>query len=272
MIELNDIYEGLNHGEFFLEYQPIILLNSGWCLGAEALIRWRRPAGVVMPIDFIPLVENTPVSGLITYWVIEKVAEELIGWLEINDDACVSINVPPEILGRGGLEYAARKSGLRRLTRQLVLEVTERGVPDRLGLDALNIMTHVAGVRIALDDVTLSGVNLAVLSRCSFDFIKLERSLVGQIDGSPRPEWLDGLSALLRSTPLQVIAEGVETEEQVETLKAVGVQMAQGYHFSLPLPAEGFKAFYAASRPSTTKPAQGAVPVVVSPPPADRPG
>lgn len=254
MINLSDIYKGLNHGEFFLQYQPIILLDSRRCLGAEALIRWRRPAGVVMPIDFIPLVENTPVSGLLTYWVIEKVAEELMEWLKANGDACVSINVPPEILGRGGLEYAARKSGLRDLTQQLVLEVMERGVPDRLGLDALNSMAHAAGVRIALDDVTLNGVNLAVLSRCSFDFIKLERSLVGQIDGGPGPEWLDGLSALLRATPLQVIAEGVETEEQAEALKTAGVQMAQGYHFSLPLAAEGFKAFYAATRQSATKP------------------
>ena len=118
--------------------------------------------------------------------------------------------MPPEILGRGGIEYAANKSGLRAHAKQLVFEITERGVPDQLGLDALNSIPT-TGARVALDDTTLSGANLALLTRCHFDFVKIDRTLVAQLnDTTKRPQWLDGLAALLGSTPLQVIAEGIE--------------------------------------------------------------
>lgn len=254
MIELDDIYDGLIGGEFFLEYQPIVSLDDGRCWGAEALIRWQRPAGVVMPSDFIPLVENSTVSGVLTYWVIERLAEDLGEWLRANADASICINVPPEILGRGGLDYASRKSGLRDLAGQIVLEVTETGLPDRLGLDALNSMNRRTGVRIALDDVTLGGANLAVLSRLNFDFIKIDRVLVEQIQGpESETDWLEGLSMLLRSTPWKVIAEGIETVEQFQRLEAAGVHLAQGFYFSRPVAAGPFKTFYAARSGQATE-------------------
>ena len=134
MIDNNEIYEGLKAGEFFLEYLPTISLVDGRCVGAEALSRWRRPSGIVPPGEFISLIENTPLSGLLTYWVIDTLAAELGDWLRSNSEAHVSINVPPEILGRGGLEYASTKSGLREVSSQIILEVTERGIPDRLGM------------------------------------------------------------------------------------------------------------------------------------------
>jgi sensor c-di-GMP phosphodiesterase-like protein len=243
-LELDAIHAGLTRGEFFLVYMPTISLADGRCVGAEALVRWRRPSGVVPPGDFIPLIEGTPVSGLLTYWVMETMAHELGAWLRAHPDAHIGINVPPEVLGRGGLEYTATKAGLGDLKRQIILEVTERGLPDQLGVDALEAASR-AGVRIALDDVTLSGANLAVLSRCTLDVIKIDRSLVAQIRPDwPCPAWLGGLTALLQSTHVAVIAEGVETEIQAGALRAAGVPMAQGYYYSLPLPAEGLKAFY----------------------------
>ena len=181
MINLDAIRTGLVQKEFFLEYLPIVSLIDGCCTGAEALIRWRRPTGIVQPGDFIPLAENTPLSGLITYWVIDTVATEMGDWLRANPEAYISINVPPEILGRGGMEYAANNSGLSELASQIILEITERGVPDLLGVNAINNAWGM-GVRIALDDVTLAGGgNLAVLARCNFHIIKLDRQLVSQI-------------------------------------------------------------------------------------------
>jgi EAL domain-containing protein (putative c-di-GMP-specific phosphodiesterase class I) len=198
----------------------------------------------MLPDQFIRLIEDTPVSGLLTYWVIETVARELGEWLGAHQEAYIGINVPPEILGRGGLEYAASKAGLEKLRRQIMLEVTERGLPDRLGVAALEAASR-SGVRIALDDVTLSGANLAVLSRCTLHAIKLDRSLVTQITPEClRPEWLVGLSALLQSTQGEVIAEGVETVLQVAALRAAGVSLVQGYYFSPPIQAEEFKAYY----------------------------
>ena len=84
MIELNAIQEGLAKGEFFLEYQPICSLKSNHCVGAEALSRWRRGPTVVPPDEFIPYIENTPLSGLLTYWVIETVGRELGSWLRAH--------------------------------------------------------------------------------------------------------------------------------------------------------------------------------------------
>ena len=245
MINLDAIRTGLAQNEFFLEYLPVVSLVDGSCTGAEALIRWRRPTGVVQPADFIPLAENTPLSGLITYWVIDTMAAEMGDWLRANHEAYISINVPPEILGRGGMEYAANKSGLLGLSSQIILEITERGVPDLLGVNAINNAWGM-GVRIALDDVTLTGGgNLAVLSRCNIHIIKLDIDLVSQIGPQcPCPEWLEGITALLRSSSLEVIAEGIETEQQFTTIRAAGIKLAQGFYFSRPIPAAAFFAYH----------------------------
>jgi len=235
--------------EFFLVYQPIVTLRDRRCVGAEGLIRWRRgDTTVIEAFGFIPVTERTPLAGAITYWVIDTVASDLGAWLGEHPEAMIGINVPPEILGRGGLEYAARKSGLARYARQLVLEITERGVPDQLGLDALNEIPA-TGARVALDDTTLSGANLALVARCRFDFIKVEHSLVAGISpGEPHPEWLDGLAGLLDKTSLQVIAEGVETEHQARALNQAGIQFAQGHLFSVPIAAPEFQRYYRESR------------------------
>jgi sensor c-di-GMP phosphodiesterase-like protein len=241
MINLETIRAGFTNGEFFLEYLPTVSLTDGRCIGAEALIRWQRPTGVVPPDDFIPLADNTPLSGLITYWVIDTVAAEMSDWLRANPHAHISINVPPEILGRGGIAYAADKSGLLAFGPQLILEITERGVPDVLAVKAINDSTG-SGVRVALDDVIhTGGANLSVLARCNLHFIKLDRSLVSQITPlCPAPEWLEGVAALIQVSRLQVIAEGIETEQQFDVLQKANIQAAQGFYFSVPLPAQHF--------------------------------
>jgi sensor c-di-GMP phosphodiesterase-like protein len=244
MITVDEIHAGLTQGEFFLEYMPTISLADGRCVGAEALTRWRRPSGVVPPLEFIPLIEGTPILGLLTYWVMETVAQELGGWLREHEDVHIGINVPPEILGRGGLEYAATKTGLSEVRNQIILEVTERGIPDQLAVATLEAASR-SGVQIALDDVTLSGTHLAVLSRCTLNLIKIDRPLIDQITPeSPNPAWLSGLSALLQATRIAVIAEGVETEAQAEALRGAGILMAQGFYFSRPMSAEKLKAYY----------------------------
>ncbi len=244
---LGDIRSAFDRGEFFLEYQPIVSLQDGRCLGAEALTRWQRPGGAAVDaIQFMPSTDRTPLSGLITYWVIDTVAKELGAWLDAHPEAAIAINIPPEILGRGGLEYAAVKSGLRARSRQLILEITERGIPDQLGLDALNAIPG-TGARIALDDTTLSGANLALLMRCHFDFVKIDHTLVHQLGPggvAPRPAWLDGLTALLGMTSLQIVAEGIESAEQAQVLKTAGVQWGQGRFLSPPLRADAFQRYY----------------------------
>jgi sensor c-di-GMP phosphodiesterase-like protein len=246
-LDVDAIQSAFDRREFFLLYQPIVSLQDGRCLGAEALIRWRRPDGSTTDAGaFMPSTDRTPLSGIITYWVIDTVAAELNTWLDTHPEASIAINIPPEILGRGGLDYAATKSGLRARSGQLILEITERGVPDQQGLDALNRVPE-TGARVALDDTTLSGTNLALLVRCRFDFVKIDRLLVHQIGQETerrRPAWLDGLAALLGTTSLQIVAEGIESPWQRETLRDAGVQWGQGHLFSPPLPVDAFMRYY----------------------------
>jgi len=190
----------------------------------------------------------------LTYWVMDMVAAELSDWLRTHPEVHVSINVPPEILGRGGLMYAAEKSGLREFARQLVLEITERGIPDLLGLHALSGIPD-TGVRLALDDVTMSGTNLALLTRCPFTIIKVAHTLVQQIGPSnPHPEWLQGIAALLQTTRLDVVAEGVETAFQAAVLRRSGVRLAQGFYFARPTSPAGLTAFHAGNKAGRAEP------------------
>jgi sensor c-di-GMP phosphodiesterase-like protein len=242
-MDINTIRSAFEAREFFLVYQPIVSLADGVCFGGESLIRWRQDKTVLTASEFIPWTDNTPMSGVLTYWVIDTVAVELGEWLGGHEAVHISINVPPEILGRGGLQYAATKSGLTARIKQLIVEVTERGIPDQLGLDALNSIPG-TGARVALDDTTLSGANLALLTRCNFDFVKIDQQLVAELSpDKPPAQWLNGLKALLQTTSVQIIAEGVETAFQADALRVAGVQLAQGHYFSEPLSARDFKRY-----------------------------
>jgi sensor c-di-GMP phosphodiesterase-like protein len=235
----------MDSDELFIEYQPIVLLDDSSCIGAEALVRWRRGGTILQPSEFLRAINNTPLSGRLTYWVIDTVAADLGDWLKKHPCVQVSINIPPEILGRGGLQYAAARSGLYARANQIVLEITEHGVPDQLGLQALNMMAE-RGLRVALDDVALNGMNLALLARCNFSVIKLDRQLTSQLEAdTSAPQWLSALSSLLRNSELKVVAEGVETQYQADVLRGAGVQMAQGYLFSASLAAPALIAYHA---------------------------
>ena len=243
MIELSAIQDGLVQGEFFLEYLPICSLTSNRCIGAEALIRWRRGSTVLLPGEFLPQIADTPLSGFLTYWVIETVGRELGGWLRAHPGVRIHLNVPPAILGRGGVAYAVTQAGLMDVANQIVLEVTEQDIPDKLGVQALSLAGRY-GIHVALDDVGVADENLAVFSRVHVDILKIDKSLVDQLrDEEELPHWLKALSALLSVTQLQVIVEGVEQEVQVNKLKAAGIEFAQGFYFSPPLSAEAFEVF-----------------------------
>ncbi len=249
MITTDCIRSGLEKSEFFLEYLPTLSLANGCCTGAEALIRWKRGAEILQPSSFIPIAENTTLSGLLTYWVIDTVAFELGNWLRENPTAHLSINVPPEILGRGGILFAATKANLIDLAPQFIFEITERGLPDALGIDSINEYRKI-GIRVAMDDFSHgSRANMAILSRAHFDIIKLDKSLCAQItDSNKNPHWLAGISALMQSSQLVVIAEGIETEVQYNALKQANIQEAQGFYFSNPLSAADYIKFYTSNQ------------------------
>jgi sensor c-di-GMP phosphodiesterase-like protein len=238
-----EVRAALYSGDLFLEYLPVVSLADKRCIGGEALIRWRRGSRIIPPLDFIPQIENTPVAGLVTYWVIDTVARELAAWLRANDGVYIAINVPPEVFGRGGLEYAAAKSDVLDLASKVVLEITERGVPDKLGVAELNARPR-RGVLVALDDVCASDASLKVVSQVYVDILKIEKSCVDRMtEGDSSLTMLSMLSSLIRAAEVTVVAEGVERAAQVERLRSFGIEAAQGWLFSHPLSAAEFMAY-----------------------------
>jgi sensor c-di-GMP phosphodiesterase-like protein len=241
------VHAAILQDELFLEYLPTIALQEGGrCVGCEALVRWRRGDEVVYPADFVPMIEETPVSGTLTYWVFDTVAKELGSWLREHSHAYVAINIPPEVLGRGALEYASRKAQLFEIRKQIILEITERGFPDRLGIEELQGLIREHRL-IAMDDVDLDETNFIVLSRQPVPIIKLDRKFVEKMtdaDGAT----LRQISGFVQLQNHYVVAEGVQTREQERLLKEAGVQYVQGWLYSKPISAEDFRAFYA-SRP-----------------------
>ena len=243
---LGEIRKAIAANEFFLEYLPTVVLKDGRCAGAEALIRWRHDGRIIPPMEFIPFVENTPLAGLLTYWVIEQVGRDVGSWLRHQTSSVhMGINVPPELLGRGGIEYAELKSKLRGLSHKLILEVSERGVIARLGLQDLNERVG-HGSLIALDDVQLREVSSMLLARVKVDIIKLDKAVTDTLTDDPASEPARTVKALASVPGLAIIAEGVETKEQALLLAQLGVEYAQGFYFSRPVSADAFKAYFAA--------------------------
>jgi sensor c-di-GMP phosphodiesterase-like protein len=247
MITVDTVREAIEEKELFLEYMPTVRLRDGVCAGAEALTRWRRTDGrLVPPSEFIPIVERTPVAGLLTYWVLETVAGELGDWLLRTEDAHVAINTPPELIGRGGMEYAGCRVGLAAVADKLVLEVTERGVPDEIALDA---MIHRTGrrrlVRLALDDVGVNDHWAALLQQAPFDIVKLDKSLVDRLEEGEQSSipLIEQIVRMTRERGIEIIAEGIERPEQAALLRELGIPLGQGWYFSKALRAGEFLAF-----------------------------
>jgi len=244
MFSAADIRNGLDNNEFFLEYLPVLSLTDGRCVGAEALIRWRKADRVIPPMEFIPSLEDTIFSGLITYWVIDRVAAELGSWLHDTAGVYVAINVPPELWGRGGISYALSKSHLADNADKIVLEITERGVPDKLGVDTINNHGY-TNVKIALDDVMSNEARLIFLARLNVDILKIDKSFADRILLDDWPNHDDELFLkLCCDLDRTIVVEGVEKEHQVDVLRTAGVRFAQGWYFSRPLTVDRFAAFY----------------------------
>ena len=244
MIESSEIERALADEEFFLVYQPTMDLAHGTCIGAETLVRWQRNGTVVPPSKFIPAAERSAVIEPLTEWILEQAARELGDWLTGDTPVHLGINVPPHILGRGSLRKAAERCGLIDHPDRLVIEVTERGVADEIGLAAIR-QGRAMGAKVAIDDFGTGDANLLQLTRLEADIIKLDKAFVDEIgDDGEAPRLLKGLAALCHALEMEVIAEGVESGAQARCLTNLGVQMAQGWYYSRPLRAREFLAFY----------------------------
>ena len=238
------LHGALERGELFLLYQPIVGLASGEIVGAEALLRWRRPgADIVAPATFIPLCEQTGLIGPIGRWVLEEACRHAVRWESGRGSRTplkLSVNVSPRQLRDAGfVDSVARtlaSSGFA--AENLVLEITE-GVFIRdmaIVLKRLDELKRM-GVRLALDDFGAGFSSLGYLSQMPIDILKLDRAFVSRLGTTDERGLLAGVVALANSLALVTVAEGVETTQQVAELSAAGCATAQGFFFSRPIEA-----------------------------------
>jgi diguanylate cyclase (GGDEF)-like protein/PAS domain S-box-containing protein len=237
--------EGMRAGAFFLEYQPQISSSGRICAG-EALLRWRHPArGLVPPTEFIPLAERNGLIVELGAMVIEQACRQLIEW-DRRGLVLESLGVNVSAIQVRDRAFVPRTLGLLDQygidPRRLTLEITETaGLGDlRDAFDKLHQLKN-AGISLALDDFGVGHASLEYLHRLPFDQIKIDKAFVAGLPGDPRDRLIAGaILALGARLEIEVVAEGVETEEQHAWLRDAGCKVFQGYLFSAPLGPDVF--------------------------------
>lgn len=234
--------------ELYLHYQPIIELETGICVGAEALVRWQRPDGTqVRPDIFVPLAEEHGLITALTDLVIENVVDDMRDLLVQDRSAHIAINLDAGdiISGRALRSITERMAGSGILPQQIWLEATERGFLDADRARTMLAAARRAGHSVAIDDFGVGYSSLQYLQQLPLDALKIDKSFVDAIGTesatSPvTPHIID----MAKELGLWVVAEGVETEPQLAYLHSQQVQFGQGWLFSRPLPRDAFIAFH----------------------------
>jgi len=234
--------------EFVVHYQPVIHLPTGACVGAEALVRWRRPDGsLVRPDLFIPLAEDSGLIKPITDQVIDSVLDELGPTLAADATMHVAINLCADDIrtGRAVRVIARKLEGKGLQAGQLLLEATERGFIDVEAARTTIGQARAAGHSLAIDDFGTGYSSLQYLQSLPLDALKIDKSFVETIGlDSATSSVTDHIISMARALGLLLIAEGVETQAQADYLRARGVDFAQGWLFAKAMPAADFLAFH----------------------------
>jgi diguanylate cyclase (GGDEF)-like protein len=243
----SDLARAVERGELRLYYQPIVDAATRELVGAEALVRWQHPVlGVLAPGEFVALAEETGLISSIGRWVLRTACVHTRGWLDQGLEAVrVSVNVSPQQLQGhdllsevlGALASAGLPAAL------LGIELTESSL---MGEDLAVVETlraiHRTGVTLSIDDFGTGYSSLRYLLKFPLDALKLDRAFVqGVAEEADKRAITEAVLAMARGLGLRVVAEGVETEEQLRFLRERGCPLAQGYLFAEPLPEDAFR-------------------------------
>jgi diguanylate cyclase len=260
LLELEqELRQSLDSGEFSLHYQPEIALDSGETVGVEALLRWSSPSrGPVAPVTFIPIAEATGLILPIGEFVVREACRQTARWREdglLPDEFVTWVNLSVRQLGSGevsalvleALEDVALPAtcfGVE-VTETAIVEEGDAGERARAELEELR--AH--GVRIAIDDFGTGFSSLGQLRRFPVDMIKVDRSFVQGVGHDAKDAAITAnLVSLAHALGLVAIAEGIESEGQLASLRDLGCDLAQGFLFARPAPAADVAARLAASR------------------------
>jgi diguanylate cyclase (GGDEF)-like protein len=234
-----DLRKALANEEFELFFQPLVNLKSGKITTCESLLRWNHPVrGTVSPVDIIPVAEDMGLIVDLGRWILRKACMECMKW---PDNVSVAVNFSPQQFHQrdvvSEIRYALEVSGLP--AQRLEIEITESSLlrNTQLTHDVLSQLRAI-GVRISLDDFGTGYSSLSYLHNFPLQKVKIDRSFLEGIDADRPLTLLRGVARLSADLGMQVVVEGIETNEQLELISADGsVTEAQGYLFSRPVPA-----------------------------------
>jgi diguanylate cyclase (GGDEF)-like protein/PAS domain S-box-containing protein len=249
-----DLRRAIERQQFHVYYQPIVSLEIGKITGFEALVRWIHPTrGIVSPIEFIPLAEETGLISLIDWWVLHEACTQLSVWQKAfaaNTPLTMSVNLSGLQLAQLGL--LERLDKILRDTdvegRTLKLEITESGLLKNATSGAVMLkQLKTLGVQLSIDDFGTGYSSLARLHQLPIDTLKIDRSFVSQmVNDSESLEIVRAIMTLAHTLEMDVIAEGVETAEQLTQLRTLQCEYGQGYLFSKPVDSNTAEKFLSA--------------------------
>lgn len=252
---LERLHQALQENEFVLYYQPQVNMRSGEVVGVEALVRWQHPThGLLLPAAFLPVLENQPLGLAVEHWIFQQVLEQMDQWRSQGLALRVNINVSAYQLQQP--DFTQRLAEWLRLHPQLDPASLELEVLETSALDDLVAVSRAMrnasqlGVRFALDDFGTGYSSLIYLKLLPAAVLKVDRTFVRDILTDPDDlAILEGIKGMARAFRREVIAEGVETQEQGELLLQLGCELAQGYAIARPMPAEELPGWIASWRP-----------------------
>ncbi len=250
----SDLHRALELGQFELYYQPRVNTATGAVRGAEALIRWIHPdRGMIAPDEFIPVAEECGLIGPIGEWVLREACRQARAWQDGEVGRLrISVNLSPLQFRQSSIIQVVRdalsQSGLA--ANCLELELTESAVmSDPEESIAILEQLSATGVLVSVDDFGTGYSSMSYLSRFPIDILKIDRIFISEIASrSEDASIVRAIVSLAHSLKLKVVAEGVETQAQLEFLKSLGCDEYQGYAFSRPVPAAAFAEVVAEAR------------------------
>jgi diguanylate cyclase (GGDEF)-like protein len=258
----NKLRRAIERNEFVVYYQPKVDVNTWQIVGAEALVRWQNPeVGLVSPAEFIPLAEETGLIVPIGNWVSRVACSQIKQW---HSEGFDSLGVSVNLCARQFQEQDLVNSVVEILSQSrldpkfLELEITESSIMTDADF-AVKVLTELKalGIRVSVDDFGTGFSSLGYLKRLPVDILKIDQSFVHDVSTDPDAAALVmTIISLAHNLRLKVIAEGVETEEQLRFLRLLRCDEIQGYLFSKPLPAEEFRVLLAKEQNSNLERSQ----------------
>ena len=253
-----ELISAAGRGEFDLVFQPVLSLRDNRPVGVEALLRWRHPQlGTILPAELLPIAEAVGVAGEVGEWVIDAACRRLALWSDADTNFWMSVNVAPRELLAAGFPARVGETLARHglAPDRLVVEVAETWIAEDVpAVVAALAALRKLGIRAALDDFGAGQASLSHLRRLPVDMLKLDAALVntpasGTTGG---PAVIDVVVSLGKRLGLEIVAKGVETDEQIERARHAGCLYGQGFALARPAPAERMEAYLDSHRAASS--------------------